>query len=48
MEDDEVDVVAEVYPNANEEAEVWEDKGRGEVIEGFGRLHSSRSAYAFD
>lgn len=38
VEDDEVDVVAEVGPDADEEAEVGDRDGGVEVIEGFGGL----------
>lgn len=38
VENDEVDVVAEVGPDEDEEAEVGDCDGGGEVVEGFGGL----------
>ena len=38
VEDDEVDVVAEVDPDADEEGEEGEDEGGVKVVQGFGCL----------
>ena len=38
VNDAEVDVVAEVDPDANEHGKIGDDNGGGEVIEGFGCL----------
>lgn len=38
VEDNKVDIVAQVDPGADENGEVWEDQRGVEIIEGFGRL----------
>ena len=48
IEDDEVDVVAEVDPDADEEGEEGEYEGGVEVVEGFGCLGKQiMSAFLF-
>ena len=41
VEDDEVDIVAEVGPDGDEEAEVGDCDGGGDVVEGFGGLRAN-------